>query len=71
MTTATGIQIFDKMKNWQQDHDINAQTALKMLEDAKTPQERSTIRSKTFPGIAKAIAEQWSEYVLKDMEKEK
>lgn len=39
--------------------------------NAKTPQERSTIRSKTFPGIAKAIAEQWSEYVLKDMEKEK
>ena len=41
------------------------------LNIAKTPQERSTIRSKTFPGIAKAIAEQWSEYILKDMEKEK
>jgi hypothetical protein len=42
-----------------------------VLNIAKTPQERSTIRSKTFPGIAKAIAEQWSEYVLKDLEKEK
>lgn len=26
----------------------------------KTPEERSKIRSKTFPGIAKAMAEQWS-----------
>lgn len=30
------------------------------LKNAKTPQERSTIRSKTFPGIAKAMAEQWA-----------
>ena len=29
------------------------------LIDAKTKEERSTIRSKTFPGIAKAMAEQW------------
>lgn len=27
-------------------------------------EERSTARSKTFPGIAKAMAEQWSEYIL-------
>lgn len=27
--------------------------------NSKTPQERSKIRSKTFPGIAKAMAEQW------------
>lgn len=32
------------------------------LTKAKTPQERSTLRSKTFPGIAKAIAEQWGGY---------
>jgi hypothetical protein len=32
----------------------------KALTDAKTKEERSTIRSKTFPGIAKAMAEQWS-----------
>ena len=32
------------------------------LTKAKTPQERSTLRSKTFPGIAKAIAEQWGSY---------
>lgn len=31
---------------------------------AKTPQERSTLRSKTFPGIANAMASQWSEYVI-------
>jgi hypothetical protein len=30
------------------------------LINAKTKEERSTIRSKTFPGIAKAMAEQWS-----------
>ena len=29
------------------------------LINAKTPQERSTIRSKTFPGIAKAMADTW------------
>lgn len=27
--------------------------------DSKTPEERAKIRSKTFPGIAKAMAEQW------------
>ena len=29
------------------------------LKIAKTKEERSMIRSKTFPGIAKAMAEQW------------
>jgi hypothetical protein len=29
------------------------------LINAKTKEERSTIRSKTFPGIARAMAEQW------------
>lgn len=28
------------------------------------PAERSRIRSKTFPGIAKAMAEQWSKFIL-------
>ena len=30
------------------------------LSKSKTPEERSRIRSKTFPGIAKAMAEQWA-----------
>ena len=30
------------------------------LINAKTKEERSTIRSKTFPGIAKAMAQQWA-----------
>ena len=30
------------------------------LSKAKTPEERRTLRSKTFPGIARAIAEQWT-----------
>lgn len=34
------------------------------LSKAKTPEERRTLRSKTFPGIARAIAEQWSIQIL-------
>jgi len=30
------------------------------LQKSKTPAERRTLRSKTFPGIAKAMAKQWS-----------
>lgn len=30
------------------------------LINSKTPQERACIRSKTFPGIARAMAEQWA-----------
>lgn len=32
----------------------------KALVDSKTPEERAKIRSKTFPGIARAMAEQWA-----------
>jgi hypothetical protein len=32
--------------------------------NGKTPQERQKIRNTTFPGIAKAIAEQYSHYIL-------
>lgn len=34
------------------------------LTKSKTPEERRRLRSKTFPGFAKAIAEQWSKEVL-------
>ena len=34
---------------------------------AKTSAERRTLRSKTFPGFAKAMAEQWSEYLKKNL----
>ena len=34
------------------------------LSKAKTPEERRTLRSKTFDGIANAMADQWSKYVL-------
>jgi hypothetical protein len=30
------------------------------LINSKTPEQRRTLRSKTFPGIAKAMAEQWT-----------
>lgn len=36
------------------------------LVKAKTPEERRNMRSKTFPGFAKAMAEQWSSFVLKE-----
>jgi hypothetical protein len=29
-------------------------------------EERRTARSKTFPGIATAMADQWSKYILKE-----
>ena len=32
---------------------------METLKKCKTPEERSTARSKTFPGVAKAMAEQW------------
>ena len=38
------------------------------LTKTKTAEERRTWRSKTFPGFAKAIAEQWSSYLLQNME---
>ena len=34
------------------------------LASAKTKQERQTLRSKTFPGIAEAIATQWGSFLL-------
>lgn len=34
------------------------------LKEAKTPQERRTLRSKTFKGIAEAIALQWGNFIL-------
>ena len=33
--------------------------------------ERAKIRSKTFEGIARAMATQWSEYILKELEEQK
>ena len=35
------------------------------LAKAKTKEERQTLRSKTFEGIAKAFANQWGSYILK------
>jgi site-specific DNA-cytosine methylase len=34
------------------------------LKNSKTKEERSKIRSKTFPGIADAMANQWGNYIL-------
>jgi hypothetical protein len=40
------------------------------LTKTKTAEERRTWRSKTFPGFAKAIAEQWGEYLINNGGKE-
>ena len=32
----------------------------------KTPEERRKMRSKTFPGFARAMAEQWSEVLINE-----
>lgn len=34
------------------------------LTKAKSPEERRNLRSKTFPGFAKAIAQQWGEFLM-------
>ena len=39
------------------------------LAKAKSTEERRTLRSKTFPGIANAIAEQYTRYVLEEKSK--
>ena len=36
----------------------------KALQEAKTPEQRRTLRSKTFQGIADAMAKQWSNFIL-------
>ena len=36
------------------------------LKNAKTKEERQTLRSKTFPGIAEAMAKQWSKFLLEN-----
>jgi len=41
-----------------------AQWYMDALAKAKTPEERRTLRSKTFPGMARAIATQYSEYII-------
>lgn len=35
-----------------------------LLTNAKTDAERRKLRSKTFDGIAQAMAQQWGEFVL-------
>jgi len=39
-----------------------AQWDMDALSQAKTPEERRTLRSKTFQGMAKAIADQWQHF---------
>lgn len=39
------------------------------LSKAKSPEERRTLRSKTFSGIARAMATQWSEHIIWEYKK--
>jgi hypothetical protein len=38
----------------------------KAFTESKTKEQRSKLRSKTFPGIAKAMANQWGSYILNE-----
>lgn len=40
------------------------------LTKSKTPEERRNLRSKTFPGFAKAIAEQWGKFLIDEHKKQ-
>lgn len=48
-------------------HKRQAKWFFDALKNAKTNEERSIIRSKTFPGIAKAMATQFVQYVEKEL----
>lgn len=57
-------EIVDKGEFWEHTRENGKKIKMPMwyykaLQDAKTPEQRRTLRSKTFPGIARAMAEQW------------
>jgi len=59
----THVEVSDDYKEWtcKKTGKVKRQAMwyYNALLNAKTKEERSTIRSKTFPGIARAMAEQW------------
>tara|TARA_R110001632_G_scaffold153307_1_gene271135 strand:+ start:43 stop:777 length:735 start_codon:yes stop_codon:yes gene_type:complete len=58
-----------EMKEWVDKNGKAKRQAMwyyEALSKAKTPEERRTLRSKTFVGIARAMAVQWSDYVLEN-----
>ena len=60
---ATDIVEKGAFKEWISAKGVKKRQALwfyEALQKAKTSAERSTLRSKTFPGIAKAMASQWT-----------
>jgi hypothetical protein len=64
----THVPISDTYKEWicKKTGKIKRQASwyYDALRNAKTNEERSTIRSKTFPGIARAMAEQWAGKII-------
>jgi hypothetical protein len=50
-------------KNYSPTH-YNSKRSLNRLDCLPPGKERSKLRSKTFPGIAKAMAEQWGDFIL-------
>lgn len=62
-------EIVEKGEFWEHTREDGKTVRMPMwyyqaLRDAKTPEQRRTLRSKTFPGIAKAMAEQWGAYLM-------
>ncbi len=59
----TNIVEKGEFKEWTNKQGVKKKQALwyyEALQNAKSPEERARLRSKTFPGIAKAMAEQWT-----------
>jgi hypothetical protein len=61
VTTGGGSERTDKADGViRPEHDFNGR---QHYEDSEGRKNRAKVRSRTFPGIAKAMAEQWGEYV--------
>jgi len=65
LLTATKIVSQGEFVEWT-DKKGKVKRMAKWYDDARGSKDRAKLRSKTFPGIAKAIATQYSQYILND-----
>ncbi len=65
LLTATKIVSQGEFVEWT-DKNGKVKRMAKWYDEARGSKDRAKLRSKTFPGIAKAIATQYSQYILND-----
>lgn len=65
LLTATKIVSQGEFVEWT-DKNGKVKRMAKWYDEARGSKDRARLRSKTFPGIAKAIATQYSQYILND-----